>query len=316
MLSFEEWIGVNQVEGTGGDYLLYRAYIEQQRQVQGAAPMRVAPTLSPKKTPMKIGAEIEFWGSNGIDHEIVEDFGVVREYYNNMFELNNFIEDFDSEKDIYNFLTNVVDTTIQIQDESDSYYDYCFETKGIKVDDRSMIFNGLHIHLSLGSRQKTSGFVDSLQYSRSVEAFKLKEFPSLRSIYSHHIWGAERGYGYDYKSKDKFRPVIWVDRLGTAELRIFDNEDILVVTRRKKVAKFLWETISTFLETSKTGNRKRVFCFNDGDNVDDLAYFCKSTFLNGKNKFRYNNIKKILTTPAGQELRLMDDYIDIIKGRI
>lgn len=273
------------------------------------------PKLVPKKpkpVPMKIGAEIEFWARNGVTSDVYYKYAVIDEYYSGMYELNNFISDFSSEKEIYSFLTKVADTANEIKDKAYEHYNYDFRTKGIKIDDRCIAFNGLHLHISLGSSANTYDFANSLMNSRIIEHFKLDNYPSLRSMYSHHIWGYLRDYSYDYKSKEKFRPVIWVDRLGTVELRIFDNEDIMVKTRRKKVSRFIWNTISNFIKTGNTGTKKSIPEFSSGEDIENLSWYCKSTFSKGKNNFRFKN--NVLTSPAGQEFELMEDYISIIKG--
>ena len=233
-----------------------------------------------KKISGKIGCELEFWHTKCIDDDTLAEFDIINEYYSGMFELNNFLQNWESEKDIYDFLTNVVTVANNIAKKlkQRTNGNTMLHTKGISIDSRSMVFNGLHIHVSLTDYIEQLALFNRVTDNNVITNWKLENYPSLRSIVSHHIWGSMRSYQYDYKQKRKFVPVLWTG-LDTIEIRIFDNEDILIKSRRKKLAKFLF-AIFTNRYVNKYSPRISKFVA-DGENLADIFDVISS--FNAKN---------------------------------
>jgi len=234
----------------------------------------------------KIGAEVEFWHSEYINNDILYSLGIYNEYYSGMYELNNFIQEWKSEKDIYNFFTDVVTKTKEILQKLDNITGgtSILGTKGISIDSHSMVFNGLHIHISFNDYRKQINLFQQLIKSNIIPNWKMTTYPSLRSISSHHIWGKYRDYEYSYKQRDKFVPVLWTD-FNTIELRIFDNEDILVQSRRKKLSKFLFSVLSG--ENVGNVDTGLVNVISNGEN---LYAICK--ILESFNGFNHHRVVK------------------------
>jgi len=261
---------------------------------------------------MKIGAEFEFWNSRGLPTNIKRKYNIISEYYGGMFEINNFLSEFHNSSGIHSLLTQVSDVAKKIAEEDDNTV---IQTAGITVDDYNMVFNGTHIHISLSNTVETYSFFMWLLDSNIVPQWKLSNMPSIRSFWSHHIWGNYRAYNYNYKSKTKFKPVTFCDDLSTVEFRIFDNEDILIESRRKKLATFLWKLVEDFrnkveIEPYTLGRE----LLSSGTDLKILQNFCKNTFTKGKNKFRYNSKLNKLTCPSGQVLVINDNYILNVRG--
>ena len=116
----------------------------------------------------------------------------------------------------------------------------------------SIVSTGIHIHVSMKGLTKYLREFDTqsifalynendCDYSLSVSLktflsalatfYKIKLNPSYRFLFSHHIWGNYRDYGYNYKRKRKFSPVNLSkprgDKPWTIEIRVFDIEDLI-----------------------------------------------------------------------------------------
>jgi len=182
------------------------------------------------KPSIKVGVEWEFYHSNPLPN--IE--GVESEYYTNMGEINNFLsDDLKTTKDIYEYLTKVVE---QMKSYSKKY-EWDIKTNFWTTYRNSVASNGVHLHISQkipeGQRKVTPK-----QLYDTILAFK-EPYPSFRSVFSHHIWGAERQFQSDWKRALK-RCVVNKNRTwNTLEIRILDCEDLLVIERRKKLASML-----------------------------------------------------------------------------
>jgi len=248
-----------------------------------------------------IGVEWEFWTTK-MPRDVFYRHNLETEWYTGMFEANNFLaKKLKTEDDIFNFFTEVLQKMKKIQAEiKEAGGKMNISTRGTKIDAKSVAFNGLHIHISLNHYYNaTKDFYRVARHSNYVEWFKLKELPTYRAIVSHHIWGSRRRYEYSYKRKRRYAPII-LTQIPTVEFRIFDVEDIIYKTRRRKLAKFLYELISMF-ENEKEIPYKRLPRVENGESLLEIYNLCDK-FLSKKPSISSKIVEKT------------DDYMKIIQN--
>ena len=199
--------------------------------------------IIPDQGCCKIGLEIEFWSNNRLNEDFKQSNKIVDEYYAGQYELNHFLSEFKYKKDLKAFFRTVKKEVTELKTKAP----FEFKTKAKAIDSKSLIFNGCHLHISLPTLKETISFFHYLKDYRIVERFKYENYPSARSIMSHHIWGSRRSSELRFKRKTKFSPVLFT-RLDTIELRLWDNEDILTLSRADKIASFLLDTLKAFRE--------------------------------------------------------------------
>jgi len=263
-----------------------------------------------KTTTINLGIEWEFWGEPTSSQ--IKEFKLYKEYYNNMWEKTFFFKNVEpTKKAIVGVLKQCLEQMKYIQKQVKNCK---ISSRPIKVDDVTLVFNGLHIHLSVNSDvyhhdiRFTDDIYDDIDLKWVIKQ-KWDKLPSYRSIVSHHLFGAYRHYGNSYKQKRRFRPIHYTP-YNTIEFRLFDVEDAIFSQRREKVAGILLDVVN------KNTKASRLRLFDDSSNIVNICeqiskYFKGNTFRvladDGNTMMVRTNLTKI-------ELHRNENYLEILEG--
>ena len=252
-----------------------------------------------------LGIELEFWAKN-LPYSIIDKYNIQNEYYPNMYEVNNFLfTNLKSEKEIYESLTKVLNIVKKMKDEINATGGKCFiSSRGKVIDSKSVIWNGLHIHINIDTPENTYNLYKSCRYKNIFEKFKLNRLPSFRSLYSHHIWGYHRVYSYNYKTRRKFQPVIFNNNYNTMEVRIFDNEDLIYKWRREQLSKLIWETVKNFKKGLPLKNYGGLPVMGCGESLKELADHIRRIWSNDQNL----SLRHKILEDDGDYLKFQSNY--------
>ena len=184
---------------------------------------------------MRIGVEVELTLlKNGsfyrVEDELLDflrnELGdeVEREYYNHIIELKFFFQE--SGRGMVRRIKEKIKKLAQILGNEEGV-EIPFKSFLYPIS-RGIIANGIHIHIDAKVFDETELNVDDLEAILVYHKF-LKN-PSIRFLFSHHIWGAVRYYSRDWKRKPRYRPLCYSpardDKGETVEVRIYDLEDL------------------------------------------------------------------------------------------
>ena len=179
----------------------------------------------------------------------LEKFSLEREYYCGMVEMKFF----NQRKQKLNQIFKNIDIGIEnkLYSIKKFYPNIVIPYKSLYfLKYNGIISNGVHVHIELPNKYIDSPF--KRVYSKLLSAYvfkeKMKVSPSLRFLYSHHLWGRWIPSNYSFKMKNKFSPVYFspskVGKPLTVEIRAFDVEDLVDSSNRKWVFKIIKKIIS------------------------------------------------------------------------
>jgi len=243
---------------------------------------------------IKIGFEHEFGVfPYPIPNEVLKKLDLIREYYAYQVEFNKLLYNTDInnlDKVLYHALKEILKKGIQINKEFAHFVEdnkvFFSEFPYYLKDNGSLIFNGLHIHISfpefdmyeLGDKFKTS-YTYQKNIIKWVVWQKLSFNPDFRFIFSHHIWGNIRYSNYEFKKKKKFKPIVFTNK-NTFEIRMFSFFDLMYY--RDKISQII-QKLAYYLTKFKTPRLKR-----------DVHEYLKDLFDNTVDYFNLSDIYKLL----------------------
>lgn len=178
---------------------------------------------------MKIGIEVEFTVLEPILQSTTERLGLVDEYYPFHKEFNNLLLNINSEDEIPQAYNTIKETVLYICKElSKAAQTVLTPYPMFLPENMSIIWNGVHIHYSANSIDKTISLIkDKNLIANDLISLHISKRPvSLRFLSSHHVWGGLRDSSFEHKKKQRYSPVNSTS-IPTLELRYLDAYDLL-----------------------------------------------------------------------------------------
>jgi len=209
---------------------------------------------APYPLPLRIGAEIEYETARSLSDSAIDSLRLVREYYHYQVEYNAILLDTHLHpKALYKILTKIAQIAILKAKEISQFTPvYLTEKYHYIADTKSIITNSLHIHISIADdeiHQETKEKFFANSYSYKIQLITLNEKLRLNSdprvVFSHHVAGALRPSEYQFKKKQKFRPVFYAEKTDTFEIRVFSLYDLFFF--RDALANTLYRIILAIL---------------------------------------------------------------------